>query len=196
MNFDDLERAGSSLISIFCLIVISIYPCVIYLILVQNFQDNEDAKDLDKLKKMQTLIKDFRNPHELVIQLFPCIQLLRKLSYALIMVSLSKIQSLQVHCIILNSLLSMIYLINFKPYQEIFKNRLECLNELFILMVAYTFIIFSDANSLDYNSKMSIDYFPIAILILLFIINIGVVYGFLAVSLFSKFKGFLVKRRI
>ena len=67
MNFDDLERAGSSLISIFCLIVISIYPCVIYLILVQNFQDNEDAKDLDKVKKMQTLIKDFRNPHELVI---------------------------------------------------------------------------------------------------------------------------------
>ena len=145
---------------------------------------------------MQTLIKDLRKPQLLAIQVFPAIQLLRKLTYALIMVSLSKIQALQVLLIILNSLLSLIYLTHFKPYQETSKNRLECLNEVFILMVAYTFIIFSDAYSLSYDLKMKIGYFPIALLILLFLINIGYVFVSLLIKLYKKFRLFLIKRQI
>ena len=66
----------------------------------------------------------------------------------------------------------MIYIINFKPYEEKTMNRLELFNESFILLTSITALAFTDFVK-DKIVQVSVGYFMIGLVVFNLISNMG-----------------------
>ena len=124
------------------------------------------------------------------------VHLFRRLNYALIMVTCRDVPCLQASLINMNSLTNLIYLIYFKPFNEKKKNNLEIINECFILVTSYSFLLLlSQTTPMSYENKSFIGYFQIVLVTLMLTINLGYITAINFIIIFEKIKARLVKKK-
>jgi hypothetical protein len=92
-------------------------------------------------------------------------------------------QALQVMSFILFSQLNLIYIIQFRPYEDRKANLNEAFNELCILATSYTLFIFTDQVE-DFRIRNIVGFLIIAIILFNFAVNLAIQF----VQLVSKLR--------
>ncbi|CDW81827.1 UNKNOWN [Stylonychia lemnae] len=104
--------------------------------------------------------------------IFTSIYLGRRIIYSLTLVSFDGKQGLQLIFLIIQNMIMIIYITLSQPYQNKLANNLEIFNEIIFQVILYSMIVFSDHYVLDFELKIWIGYFPIALSIIFVMINI------------------------
>jgi len=84
-----------------------------------------------------------------------------------------KSHGIQASLIVFQSLLMMSYLIYVKPFSTRSKNLLNIHNEIYLLVIATFFIIWTDAFEMKHDEKYTMGYIPIALCLLYLIVNLS-----------------------
>ena len=134
-----------------------LFPVGFLFILKINLVRTKPASGITK--RLHGFIKELKPIDTKLTFYHNSIQLYRKCSFALIMVVFKDVPSLQVQLITLNCLLSLLYLVKFKPFFERKKNNIEIANESLILLTAYTFICLSQGDLMKPDTFTMLGFF-------------------------------------
>jgi len=102
---------------------------------------------------------------------YPFVFLLRRTSLVLIIVFLRRNIVAQVLCAVHCSLLMLTWLIQFKPFDTGYKNKLECFNEFIVLVMSYIDFLFTDYVD-NPVSRYTFGYFYIGIIAFGLLVNV------------------------
>ena len=97
--------------------------------------------------------------------------LLRRLLFVAVIIFLEESQGLQLGLTTSLSFVMLLLLLKCQPYKEKAQNYMEVFNECCFLFSCFAFVPFTDQYSLDSNVKINMGYLPIALSLLLLLVN-------------------------
>jgi len=109
----------------------------------------------------------------------------RKLIISFILVFMNKIPAVQVTFLTILTLVNFIYTFVSRPYGDELTNRMECSNEVIIMICAYLMNTFMQSYDIDFSNKMSIVF--IAASSLSVVVNVIVISYQIFVELWARF---------
>ncbi|CDW81414.1 UNKNOWN [Stylonychia lemnae] len=131
------------------------------------YQNNQEVLK----SRFQPFIENIRKGN----YIFTSIYITRRLVYSLTLVTFGDNQGLQLIFLMIQNMVMIIYITISKPYLSLQSNYLEIFNEIIFQVILYSMIIFSDNYNLDFEVKIIIGYFPIALSILFLSVNIYII---------------------
>ena len=118
--------------------------------------------------------------------------MVRRVLVALILVFLGSFPYMQVMLMIILNMLNIVFVIQVRPFETKFKNTLEILNEVCILVATYVILLFSDFVN-DFDNRYNIGWFLTGFVALNIAANMIVMIVVTAVSLKDSAKTLIAK---
>ena len=141
--------------------------------LILIYSNKDHVARIPKKYGFLDLYKEFKEKQSSFI--FPSVFLIRRLLISLVIVMIGYNQSIQIFVEILLSLLMLIYLILYQPFEEAISNKIQLVNEFAILFTCYHLIIFSDSYD-NARIKYKFGWSFNLIILLVFIVNTFIIF--------------------
>eukprot|EP00347_Sterkiella_histriomuscorum_P007521 403348602 len=176
-------------LAIFCIIVSFVLP---FASLLWIYRYVYNIKNPILSKKVHSLLEDI-DTSKFYRVIYYAIYLSRRLMFCMVLVYLENNQGMQICLNIFLSYMIVVYLIVLQPFEGKSKNNLETVNEIYVLIITYSMMPFSDAFDIQYSQKEQLGFMPIAFTLMFLLTNFSIIIKQKMISVYkalqNKFQG-------